>query len=369
MVFVSDAIYPYMKGGKEKRLHEITKRLAAMGHDVHIYTMHWWPGSDRASFQDGVYLHALCKRYEMYHGDRRTIREGFLFGLACFKLLRVRFDVLDVDHMPFFPIFSAWVVCLLRGRKLYATWHEALSHKEWVDYMGVAGVVAALIEHLSTRLPYCITAASLHTKNLLATTHGRAKRVELVASGIDTSALHMVQPAPIQLDVLYAGRLVKDKNVDKLILAIARLTKTHPEIRCAIIGGGIEKKRLQQQVARLNLQKNITFLGVLPKEADVYAYMKAAKVFCSPSVREGFGITSLEALGCGTPVITIDSPANAAQHLIEDGQNGSIVALDPTALADAISHWISLDQPPSINTQTEYEWRHLAQKQAEVYTP
>jgi glycosyltransferase involved in cell wall biosynthesis len=40
IVFVSDAIYPYMKGGKEKRLHEITTRLARMGHDVHIYTMH-----------------------------------------------------------------------------------------------------------------------------------------------------------------------------------------------------------------------------------------------------------------------------------------------------------------------------------------
>jgi glycosyltransferase involved in cell wall biosynthesis len=369
MVFVSDAIYPYMKGGKEKRLHEITKRLAAMGHDVHIYTMKWWPGPDRTLFQDGVYLHALCKRHEMYHGDRRAISEGILFGLACFKLLRVRFDVLDVDHMPFFPIFSAWVVCSLRGRRLYATWHEALSHEEWIGYMGFAGRAAALIERLSIRLPYCITAASLHTKHLLMTMHGRARRVELVASGIDASLLRAVQPTSIHLDVLYVGRLVKDKHIDKLILTIDVLSKSRPEIRCVIIGGGVEKNRLQQQVGRLKLQENVTFLDPLPKEVDVYAYMKAAKVFCSPSVREGFGITVLEALGCGTPVVTVNSTANAAQHLIQDGQNGSIVSLNPAALAEAILRWISLARRPDITPRiTDYDWHQLAEKQAEVYT-
>jgi glycosyltransferase involved in cell wall biosynthesis len=368
IVFVSDAIYPYMKGGKEKRLHEITKRLAAMGHDVHIYTMHWWAEPDKVVPEDGVYLHAICKHYEMYHGDRRTIREGILFGLACFKLLGVRFDVLDVDHMPFFPIFSTWIVCCLRGRKLYATWHEALSHQEWVNYMGPSGIIAALVEQLSIRLPYRITAASMHTKDLLASIHGRVKGIELVASGIDASLIRAVQSAPINLDVLYVGRLVKDKNVDKLILAIDILAQTHPKIRCIIIGSGVEKSRLLSQVDKLKLNDNISFLDPLPEAADVYAYMKAAKVFCSPSVREGFGIASLEALGCGTPVITIDSPGNAARHLVQNGQNGSVVNLAPPALAEAILHWMSFDQRPVIAAQAaDYDWHQLAQKQAEVY--
>lgn len=368
IVFVSDSVYPYMKGGKEKRLHEITKRLAAMGHDVHIYTMHWWPGPDRVLYEDGVYLHALCKCHEMYHGDRRTIKEGILFGLACFKLFRVRFDVLDVDQMPFFPIFSTWVVCLLRGRKQYATWHEALTHKEWIGYMGSKGIIASLVEHVSVRLPYRITAASPHTKHLLATVHGRVDNVALVASGIDMSLLRTVQPAAVHIDVLYVGRLVKDKNVDKLIHAIGLLAQTHPEIRCTIIGQGIEKPWLQQQVARYHLQENVSFLDPLPEAADVYAYMKAAKVLCLPSVREGFSIVSLEALGCGTPVITIDSPGNAARHLIQDGQNGSIVALDPSALAKAILYWVSLTQPPVIASQAaDYDWSQRAAEQAEVY--
>lgn len=368
IVFVSDAVYPYMKGGKEKRLHEITKRLAAMGHDVHIYTMHWWSEPDGAVWEDGVYLHAICKRYEMYHGDRRAIKEGIMFGLACFKLFRVRFDVLDVDHMPFFPIFSAWLVCLLRGRRLYATWHEALSRKEWVGYMGRSGIVASLVERLSIHLPYRITAASSHTKDLLATVHGRVENVELVASGIDLSLLHTVQAAPIQLDVLYVGRLVKDKHVDTLIRAIAILAETLPEIRCVIIGDGVEKSRLKQQVADGRLESNVIFLDTLPEASDVYAYMKAAKVFCSPSVREGFGIVSLEALGCGTPVITMDSSENAARQLIQDGKNGSIVTLNYSMIALAILHWVFEARRPDIAVRAEdYDWRYLAEKQAGVY--
>jgi glycosyltransferase involved in cell wall biosynthesis len=171
------------------------------------------------------------------------------------------------------------------------------------------------------------------------------------------------------VDVLYVGRLVKDKNVDKLIDAVDILARTHPEIRCVIIGQGVERQRLQQQVIQGALQDNVTFLDPLPEAADVYAYMKPAKVFCLPSAREGFGIAPLEALGCGTPVITIDSPGNAARHLIQNGQNGSVVALDPPALAEAILYWVSLTRRPDIAAWTaDYDWRQLAEKQAEVYT-
>ena len=368
IVFVSDAVYPYMKGGKEKRLHEITKRLAAMGHDVHIYTMHWWKSPDTTWFEDGVYLHALCKYRAMYHGDRRTIKEAVVFALACLKLIRVRFDVLDVDHMPFFPVLSTWLVCKLRGRKLYATWHEALSRKEWVTYMGNMGLVAAIIERLSTRLPYRITAASAHTKGQLESIHGRVKRVELVASGLDGSLLGRVRPAKVHCDVLYVGRLVKDKHVDMLIESLVPVAAERPDIRCIIIGQGLERARLEALVAERGLKKQIRFMDPLPEAKQVYAYMKAARVFCSPSVREGFGITSLEALACGTPVITVDSPSNAVRHLVRPGVNGSIVPLEPAAIAEAVSQWLSAGDKPSItHTVPDYDWHALAVKQAEVY--
>jgi glycosyltransferase involved in cell wall biosynthesis len=369
IAFVSDAIYPYMHGGKEKRLHEISTRLAQMGHDVHIYTMHWWDNPEKTIEEDGMTLHAISKKYEMYSGDRRSISEGILFALACFKLMTAQFDIIDVDHMPFFPIFSIWMVCKLRGKKLYGTWHEALTVDDWTSYMGKAGYAAALIERVCIKLPYKISAASKQTKTLLASCHNRTKRVDLVESGIDTVLMNEVTPQPSACDVLYVGRLVKDKNIDVLIKAFSLVVQSQPSAHCIIVGKGVEHSNLEQLVRTLGLTKHVTMLDPIPDARDVYAYMKSAKVFVLPSSREGFGIAALEALGCDTPVVTVATAANAAKNLITEGETGSIVELDAAKIAEAILFWITAAVPPtSISTRfAEYDWRVLAQRQAEVY--
>ena len=368
IVFVSDAVYPYNKGGKEKRLYEISTRLGRLGHDVHIYTMHWWRTPETSRIEDGVTLHALSKRYDMYHGDRRSIKEGVLFALACLKLWSVSFDVIDVDHMPFFPVFSTWLVCTLRGKRLRGTWHEALTLHDWTSYMGRAGYIAAIIEWLSIRLPYSITAASISTQQQLATYHKRSKRVSLIPSGIDTAVVRKIRPANVACDVLYVGRFVKDKNVDKLIEAMALVRKSYPTVQCSIIGHGIEKDNLAHLIADNNLGTSVTLRDPLAEAGDIFAYMKRAKVFVLPSVREGFGIVVLEALSCGTPVVTIDGSANAAKDLVQDGVTGSIVPLSTESIAEAIIHWLNRERRSRFNTDmSDYDWNRLATKQVEVY--
>lgn len=369
IVFVSDGVYPYMKGGKEKRLYELSTRLVSMGYDVHIYTMKWWDEPSDTHIVDGVTMHAICNYHRMYVRNRRSIAEGIIFGLSCLKLLRVRFDVLDVDHMPFFPILSLWMVCTLRRRKFFGTWHEALSKKDWLDYMGPSGIIASAIERLSVRLPHVITAASAHTKDLLASVHGRAQGVSLVASGIDAKLIKSVKPADTNCDVLYVGRLVRHKNIDVLLEAVAILASKKPDFKALIIGDGPERPNLEAWAITQGLEHTITFLDPLSSAAEVYAYMKAAKSFCLPSSREGFSIATLEALGCGTPVVTSDIPANAARHLIQHGKNGHIVPCQPEALAEAIQQWTSANNKPDIAKMVaQYDWQQLAHKQIKVYT-
>lgn len=368
IVYVSDAIYPYNKGGKEKRLFELSTRIARMGNEVHIYTMHWWDGPENERVENGVHFHALSKLYPLYKGDKRSVKEGILFALACLKLFRVQFDVLDVDHMPFFPIFTSWLVCKLRGKRLYGTWHEALTLNDWVSYMGKGGYIAALVEHLSIKLPYKITAASAHTQQMLSSYHGRSKRVDLVASGIDAKTMQEVAPAQAECDVLYVGRLVKDKNVDKLVEAFALVAKKNPTARLVIVGHGIEKPAILQLIKKLRVTRRVTMLDPLPDARDVYAYMKRAKVFVLPSVREGFGIVVLEALACGTPVVTVDAPANAAKDLIAEHETGSVTELTPEALAEAIAYWLHESTSQHVAGDAHrHDWSTLASRQAGVY--
>ena len=365
IVFVSDAIYPYNKGGKEKRLHELSTRLAAMGHEVHIYTMHWWATPEATRIESGVRLHAISRRYDMYHNGRRSMKQAVLFSLACLKLFTAKFDVMDVDHIPLFPVFAAWLVCAARGKRLYATWHEALSADDWVGYMGAMGRLAALVERASTMLPYQITAASGQTKRLLALHDGRRKRVAVVASGVDTALLRQVKPMRERVDVLYTGRLVRDKNVAILITAMAVVAKQRPGVRCVIIGHGIELANLRRLVRKLHLQETVTFMEPLADARDVYRYMKRAKVFVLPSIREGFGIVALEALGCGTPVVTVDVPANATRELVANGRTGSVVDLDAEQIAVAIMYW--MDAGKLAGEYLADDWQDLAEKQLRLY--
>lgn len=368
IAYVTDSVYPYNKGGKEKRLFEISTRLATMGHEVHIYTMKWWSGHERTVVKNGVILHAISKCYPMYTGDRRSIKQSLLFAVACFKLINLKADVIDVDHMPFFPVFTMRIVTLLRGKRLYGTWHEALTTKEWVGYMGVAGYVASFIERVSIFLPNMITAASAHTTRQLSQIHRRSSRVLTVASGVDTDLIRNTKPADSQCDVLYTGRFVKDKNVDKLIEAFSIVAKKRDDINCVIIGHGIEECNLKNLIRREGLEKRINLLEPLAESKEIYAYMKRAKVFVLPSTREGFGIVALEALACGTPVITVDTPANAAKELITDGVDGSVVPLDIDSLAEAIDKWTSSNRNDSIRFSSErFDWNNIAQAQAGVY--
>ena len=366
--FVSDAIYPYNKGGKEKRLYELSTRLSKLGHDVHVYTMHWWDTAETVRIENGVHLHAISKCYPMYSGDKRSIKEGVMFGLACLKLIRIKFDIMDVDQMPFFPVYSTWLICRIRGKKLYGTWHEALSRNDWRRYMGALGNLAYAIEDITIRLPDIISSSSAQTIDGLNMIHGRYENVKLVTPGIDLASISSVKPAKIASDIIYIGRLVKDKNVDKLILAVALLSKKDTSISCTIIGHGVEKDNLIRLIKRMKLEHNVRLLQPLEKDTEIYSHIKAAKVFCLPSIREGFGMAVLESLACGTPVVTSAAQANSARHLIEEGRNGSIVNEGIDNLALALEEGLNKPKPYNIADQVKhYDWNALAKKQEAVY--
>jgi glycosyltransferase involved in cell wall biosynthesis len=270
--------------------------------------------------------------------------------------------------MPFFPIMSTWVVCQLRRRRMYGTWHESLSRCDWVRYMGASGTIASFIENICIKLPYAITAASAQTKSHLSEYHHRTKRIALVASGIDLNAMRAIKPRMSTYDALYVGRLVKDKNIDKLVEAMSLVVKDKPNATCVIIGKGIEKPRIERLITRLKLDKNITLLDPIADAYEVYVYMKSSKVFVVPSVREGFGIVSLEALACDTPVITVDSPANAGRLLITNKHMGSIVPLDITSIAAAIQTWSAKKtKEPISQFVAGYDWNALTDAQEKVY--
>jgi glycosyltransferase involved in cell wall biosynthesis len=370
IAFVSDAVWPFNTGGKEKRLFEISRRLVADGFEVHIYTMKWWEGG-RTLEQDGVRLHALCRYHPLYRGERRSTSQALLFGLATLRLLFAPFDVLDVDHMPLFPLFSARVVCSLRRKPLFGTWHEVWGREYWSAYLGPTGMLGYLTERLSLHMPDTIISNSDQTTSRLRAA-GHTGRVETVPMGADLAHIDSIQPSESTTDVLFAGRLLRNKNVDLLIEAIALARSRYPSIRGTIVGEGPERPRLEQLAHRLGVTANVRFSDFFAEHDDLMGLMKSSKVFVLPSDREGFGIVVLEANACGIPVVTVRHPDNAARHLVIDGENGFLADLEPADLADKIL--LCMDPNSGLRPRTtmkqrfpDHDWAVVSRRIGDLY--
>jgi len=367
IALVSDSILPFHKGGKETRTYHLSQELLKYGQDVHVYTMKWWNEDGNVYVYDGVTYHALCRLYPLYKDGRRSIKEGVMFGIACLGLLSQDFDIIETDHMPYFPLFFTKIVTLFKRKPLYATWHEVVGWDAWKAYIGpIKGAVAYLIERVSVMLPSHIIAVSENTRTELRDTLHYKGPISLVSNGINYTGIKPIRPSHEKSDVVFAGRLIAHKHVDILIDAIALLVKEHPDIRCTIVGDGPELDALKKQVAKLQLTKNVILTGRVESSDDVYAYMKASKVFVSPSTREGFGITILEAVACGLSVVTVKHRDNLAQYLVTP-QTGIVCELTSESIASSINGLLKKPLASQAGLAASYDWSNQAKDLLKAY--
>jgi glycosyltransferase involved in cell wall biosynthesis len=362
IAFVCDSVMPWRKGGRERRLYEIARRLAREDQEAHIYTMKWWSGADHI-VHEGLHYHALCRSRDLYAGGRRSTAAALFFALSTFKLVFEDFDALDVDQMPFFPLFSARVVAWIKRRKLVATWHEVWNLDYWRSYAGARrGLFAGAVEWLAIRTPDVIVANSRHTAARLVES-GAHCHVETVPLGVDFEAIAAAPPAVSSSDVIYVGRLISHKNVDVLVEALSLLKSEGLTLRATLVGGGPDEARLNQMVRERGLEADVSILGEVDDNAHVFGLMKSSKLLVLPSAREGFGLVALEARAAGIPVVTVRCPDNAAQDLVAPGVNGEIAELNAASLAAAIRDMLNRREAmrPGFGLE-QYDWRIAAEK-------
>src|SRR5512136_542281 len=102
IAFVYDVIYPFVKGGVEKRVWELATRLTQRGHDVHLFGMKFWDGEE-ILIRESVCLHGVCPAQKLYVRGRRTLWQAFYFSTRLISpLLKERFDIIDCQQFPYF---------------------------------------------------------------------------------------------------------------------------------------------------------------------------------------------------------------------------------------------------------------------------
>ena len=350
VAMVTDAVYPYNPGGKEVRYHELTRRLARRA-DVHVYTMRWWPGPRTRTAEDGaVSFHAISPLYPLYTGGRRSLREAGLFALGTLRLITRRFDILEADHIPYLPVLTLRLVASVRRKPLVVTWHEVWGRAAWREYLGrPLGEAAWFTEWLAMRLPDHIIAASVQTADRLRAIIGTRVPITVAPSGIDLATIRATPPSPApgdaSADLVTVGRLLPHKRIDLLLGALAALREDGRPVTCRVIGDGPGRDALHARACDLGIADAVDFRHDVSTQQELYALVKAARVFVAPSEREGFGIAVLEALACGLPVVTTSAPDNLARHLA--ARDPASLVCPPTAPAIATAVATVLDRTPA----------------------
>lgn len=123
--------------------------------------------------------------------------------------------------------------------------------------------------------------------------------------------------------VLGAGRLEPQKDFGTLIAAFARLRARTPA-RLLLLGEGSEYARLQAQARRLGVGESVRFEGFVP---NPFQYMRRAQLFVLSSRWEGLPGVLIQAMACGTPVVSTDCPSGP-REILDNGRLGPLV---PTA--------------------------------------
>jgi glycosyltransferase involved in cell wall biosynthesis len=172
--------------------------------------------------------------------------------------------------------------------------------------------------------------------------------------------------------ILFLANLEARKGVLDLVAAFSQLTHRHPQARLVIAGDGSQRRDLEDTISRLGLGESISVLGAIAHDETAHHYQQC-DIYCLPSLGEPFGISILEAMACGKPVITtnIGGPA----EIVVPQRSGLLVPpRDIAALTQALdyvlTHPAERAAMGAFNRQQvlhKYDWERIVDSIDEIY--
>jgi glycosyltransferase involved in cell wall biosynthesis len=313
ILMVIDDFFPDVMGGAGRVVNEISKRLVKRGHSVYILTRRADRSLPLQTDIGGIRVH----RYNVSFQNALVFSVSSLINAFwTFKKLsqEVAFDLINF-HQP----LSAFGVSLSMKAKgiprvytFYSSWP-----KEYEIRIAKRGIGFFMREWMERKiLASCskIIVLSEYSKKQVLAAYGFAKEnIEIIPGGVDTLKFKPAQDKkslkvkfniPLNKFFLFTLRnLVPRMGLENLIEAMAIVVKENSQVILLIGGAGVLEEKLKRLVKDLQLEDYIKFTGFI-EEDRLPLYYQAADLFILPTRElEGFGLVTLEALSCGTPVL------------------------------------------------------------------
>lgn len=140
-------------------------------------------------------------------------------------------------------------------------------------------------------------------------------------------------------NIVTVGRLVPQKNHNLLIQAFALIAPKYPDEKLIIYGEGPLKSELKEYASDMGIENRVVFPGLI---SNVNVELSKAKVFVLSSEYEGLPNALMEAMACGTAVVSTDCPSGGPKYLLKESNAGILVSCDNAdEMAEAISIMMS----------------------------
>ncbi|MFC5866615.1 glycosyltransferase family 4 protein [Aquincola agrisoli] len=379
-------------GGQNVYVSQVARALAAMGHQVDVLTRRDAPGLPAVvDVRPGMRVVHIDAGPAEFVPKEALLQHMPAFTRACRQLMQRRAGY-DLLHANFF--MSGWVGLALRNIfevPLVVTFHAlGLVRRE---HQGAADAFPPARVDIERRIVQCadrlVAECPQDREDLLRLYGARPGTIATVPCGVDLSTfgprdrLQARRRLGLREDefvVLQLGRMVPRKGVDNVVRAVGLLERALKP-RLLVVGGEsvVPDERRTPEIARLRavargcgVEDRVSFVG-RREAAELPEYYAAADVFVTTPAYEPFGITPLEAMACGTPVV--GSAVGGIQYSVVDGVTGYLVPpKDPPALAAMLRRLqanpalrLALGRAGMARVRSMFTWDRVARELEAVY--
>ncbi len=299
-----------LAGGAEISTHEHAKKWLNNGHKI-IQFSSSFKNSKQKETVDGIEIIRMGSHYTVH----------LCAMLYYLKHLKNQTDlIIDEFHfIPFFTPFYAW------NKKILAFIHETAEGVWFKNQIFPINIIGFLLEPLVFNFYKNVQfmTVSHSTKKDLLKFGIEDKKISIIHNG--TKALSVNAKKDQKPIIIYLGRLAKDKGIKDVIQAFSMLNKKIGETTLWIVGREEKKgyeKELEKFIKKENIESKVKFFGFVSEKVK-YILLKRSWILAHASVREGWGLTVIEAASQATPTIGYD--AQGLRDSVRDQETGFLI--------------------------------------------
>jgi len=355
ILHLCDSLNPAGLGGYESIIHYLSKAMAAIGHESFVVTQSPYRSSPKSIqklhytiyFLKGNLLEA--RKWEFYSVPENEKEEA---SRKLFKSSDI-VDNVDILSDQLTELIGELQPDIIHAHSTYVVFNKVIAKMRLMNKLRVPVIVTIhglpkplILPDGRKTTDYNEFAADFGFDLVLAVSKnvaGTIKKylnsdfhglVRVLYSGIDLSVFRPLPDLEKQWDLAFMGRLETMKSVDLFPEMLSILKQKFPNLTMMMTGEGSLKNRLLSEFEERGVASMVDYRGVVEPE-EVPVLINKSRIFMYPSRQEPFGLSIVEAMACGVPVVTTD--VFGPREIVSNNYDGiAVLPDDVEALAEAV---------------------------------